>query len=429
MVRVMRRKVFALVDCDNFYVSCERVFNPKLKNKPVVVLSNNDGCVISRSNEVKELGIPMGAPIFQYEDLVKKYKIYLLSSNFTLYGDMSRRVMETIKTLCPDIEIYSIDEAFLSFDRFRFHNIDEYIKNIREKVLKWTGIPISIGVGETKTLAKIATKIAKKSKELNGTFNLLDRKDVDDFLKKIEIRDVWGIGEKFEKFLRKNDVITAYDFKYLPYDWVKKHLKTFGLRILFELNGIPCIEMEFEEKPRKSISTSRSFGKDLKDFKDLKEAISSFITIASEKLRKNHQLASIISIFLMSNPFKEGERYFKVTSHYFARPTANTVEMIKIGLEELKKIYKPGILYKKAGVILQGLIPEEEGQFFFFDSIYRGSRDEILMKTIDNLNKKFGRETIKPLSNGLSKPFEMRQLNRSPNYTTRWEDIPIVKSG
>ncbi|MBC7194546.1 MAG: DUF4113 domain-containing protein [Caldisericia bacterium] len=187
--------------------------------------------------------------------------------------------------------------------------------------------------------------------------------------------------------------------------------------------------MEFEEKPRKSISTSRSFGKDLKDLKDLKEAISSFITIASEKLRKNHQLASIISIFLTSNPFKEGERYSKVTSHYFTRPTANTVEMIKIGLEELKKIYKPGILYKKAGVILQGLIPEEEGQFFFFESIYKGSREEILMKTIDNLNKKFGRETIKPLSNGITKPFKMRQLNRSPNYTTRWEDIPIVKTG
>jgi DNA polymerase V len=425
----MKRKVFALVDCDNFYVSCERVFNPKLKNKPVVVLSNNDGCVISRSNEVKELGIPMGAPIFQYEDVVKKYNIYLLSSNFTLYGDMSRRVMETIKTMCPDIEIYSIDEAFLSFDRFKYFDINDYIKKIKDKVLRWTGIPISIGVGETKTLAKIATKIAKKFKECNGTFNLLDRKDVDEFLKKVEIKDVWGIGKKFEEFLKKNDVISAYDYKYLSYDWVKKHLKTFGLRILLELNGIPCIEIEFEEKPKKSISTSRSFGKDLKDYKDLKEAISSFITIASEKLRKNHQLASIISVFIMSNPFKGGEKYFKVSSHYFSRPTANTLEMIKAGLDELKKIFKDGILYKKAGVILQGLIPEEEGQFFFFDSIYKGSREEILMKTIDNINKKFGRETIKPLSNGILKKYKMRQLNRSPNYTTRWEDIPIVKSG
>lgn len=425
----MKRKVFALVDCDNFYVSCERVFNPKLKNKPVVVLSNNDGCVISRSNEVKEIGIPMGAPIFQYEDLVKKYKIELLSSNFTLYGDMSRRVMETIKTLCPDIEIYSIDEAFLSFDRFKYHNIDDYIKKIKDRVFKWTGIPISIGVGETKTLAKIATKLAKKDKGGNGTFNLLDRENIDEFLKKIEIRDVWGIGAKFEEFLKKNDIITAYDYKYLPYDWVKKHLKTFGLRILLELNGISCIEMEFEEKPKKSISTSRSFGKDLTDFKDLKEAISSFITIASEKLRKQKQLASLISVFLMSNPFKETEKYFKVSSHYFPRPTANTSEIIEAGIQELKKIYKSGILYKKAGVILQGLIPEDENQFFFFDSIYKGSKDEILMKTIDNINKKFGRETIKPLSCGLSKPFQMRQLNRSKNYTTRWEEIPIVKSG
>ncbi len=425
----MKRKVFALVDCDNFYVSCERFFNPKLKGKPVVVLSNNDGCVISRSNEVKELGIPMGAPIFQYEDLVKKYNIELLSSNFTLYGDMSRRVMETIKTLCPDVEIYSIDEAFISFDRFKYHNIDEYIKRIRDRVLKWTGIPISIGVGETKTLAKIATKLAKKDKGGSGTFNLLDRKDIDEFLKKFEIRDVWGIGARFEEFLKKNDIKTAYDYKYLPYDWVKKHLKTFGLRVLLELNGIPCIDMEFEEKTKKSISTSRSFGKDLTDFKDLKEAISSFITIASEKLRKGRQLSSIISVFLMSNPFKKGEKYFKISSYYFPRPTANTSEMIEAGIQELKKIYKSGILYKKAGVILQGLIPEEEGQFFFFDSIYKGSKDEILMKAIDNINKKFGRETIKPLSCGISKPFQMRQLNRSKNYTTRWEEIPIVKSG
>lgn len=425
----MKRKVFALVDCDNFYVSCERVFNPKLKGKPVVVLSNNDGCVISRSDEVKELGIPMGAPIFQYEDLVKKYKIELISSNFTLYGDMSRRVMETIKTLCPDIEIYSIDEAFLSFDRFKYHNIDEYIKKIRDRVLKWIGIPISIGVGETKTLAKIATRIAKKDKSLKGTFNLLDRKDIDDFLKKIEIRDVWGIGARFEEFLKKNDVITAYDYKYLPYNWVKKHLKTFGLRILLELNGIPCIEMEFDEKPKKSISTSRSFGKDLTNFKDLKEAISSFITIAAEKLRKERQIASIVTVYLMSNPFKEEEKYFKTSSYYFPRPTANTIEIIEAGIEELKKIYKTGILYKKAGVILQGLIPEDEGQFFFFDSIYKGSKEEILMKTIDAINKKFGRETIKPLSNGINKPYMMRQLKRSKNYTTRWDEIPIVKSG
>lgn len=424
----MKRRVFALVDCDNFYVSCERVFNPKLKGKPVVVLSNNDGCVISRSDEVKELGIPMGAPIFQYEDLVKKYKIELLSSNFTLYGDMSRRVMETIKTMCPDIEVYSIDEAFLSFDRFKYHNIDDYIKKIREKVLKWTGIPISIGVGETKTLAKIATKIAKKDKSLKGTFNLLNRKDLDEFLKKIEIRDVWGIGARYEEFLKKNEVITAYDFKYLPYDWVKKYLKTFGLRILLELNGIPCIEMEFEEKPKKSISTSRSFGKDLSDFKDLKEAISSFITIAAEKLRKGKQLASIITVYLMSNPFKDTEKYFKTSSYYFPRPTANTSEIIEAGINELKKIFKSGILYKKAGVILQGLIPEEEGKFFFFDSIYKGSREEVLMKTIDLINKKFGRETIKPLSNGIDKPYMMRQLKRSKNYTTRWDEILIVKS-
>lgn len=425
----MKRKVFALVDCDNFYVSCERVFNPKLKGKPVVVLSNNDGCVISRSDEVKEIGIPMGAPIFQYENLVKKYKIELLSSNFTLYGDMSRRVMETIKTMCPDIEIYSIDEAFLSFDRFKYHNINEYIKKIRERVLKWTGIPISIGVGETKTLAKIATKIAKKDKSLGGTFNLLERSDVDEFLKKIEIRDVWGIGPSFEEFLKKNEIITAYDFKYLPYEWIKKHLKTFGLRILLELNGIPCIEMEFEEKPKKSISTSRSFGKDLTDFKDLKEAISSFITIAAEKLRKEKQLASIVTVFLMSNPFKETEKYFKTSSFYFPRPTANTSEIIEGGINELKKIYKSGILYKKAGVILQGLIPEEESLFFFFDPIYKGSREEMLMKTIDTINKKFGRDTIKPLSNGINKPYMMRQLRRSKNYTTRWDEIPIVKSG
>ncbi len=243
----MKKRVFALVDCDNFYVSCERVFNPKLKNRPTVVLSNNDGCIISRSNEVKELGIPMGAPIFQYEDFVRKYDVQVISSNFTLYGDMSRRVMEILEDMCPDIEIYSIDEAFLSFDLFKHYDVNDYIKKIRERVLKWTGIPISIGIGETKTLAKIATKFAKKDKKLGGTFNIIGRDDLDELLKKIEIRDVWGIGVKFEEFLKKNDVFSAYDYKYLPYEWVKKHLKTFGLRILLELNGTSCIDMEFYE--------------------------------------------------------------------------------------------------------------------------------------------------------------------------------------
>jgi len=424
----MNKRIFALVDCDNFYVSCERVFNPKLKGKPVVVLSNNDGCVISRSNEVKELGIPMGAPMFKYEDMIKKYKIEVLSSNFTLYGDMSRRVMEILKSMCPDIEIYSIDEAFLSFDYFTLHNIDDYIKKIREKVLKWTGIPISIGVGETKSLAKIATKLAKKRKELNGTFNIIGRSDVDEILKKIEIRDIWGIGSRFEEFLKKNEVYTAYDYKYLPFDWVKKHLKTVGLRILLELNGIPCIEMEFIEKPRKTICTSRSFGKDLEDFKDLKEAISTFITISSEKLRKQKSLAKILSVFVMSNPFKEGERYYKMSTVYLEKPTANTSELIERGVEELRKIYKKGILYKKAGVVLSGLIDENEQQLSFFISSYKGSKEENLMKTIDLINKKIGRDSIFPGINGIEKPYKMRQLKRSKNYTTRWEEILIVKS-
>lgn len=424
----MKKRVFALVDCDNFYVSCERVFNPKLKGKPTVVLSNNDGCVISRSNEVKELGIPMGAPIFQYEDIVKKYKIELLSSNFTLYGDMSKRVMEILKSMCPDIEIYSIDEAFLSFDYFAFHNIDEYIKKIREKVLKWTGIPISIGVGETKTLAKIATKVAKKRKELNGTFNIIGRSDVDEILKKIELKDIWGIGVRFEEFLKKNEVFTAYDYKYLPFDWVKKHLKTFGLRILLELNGVSCIEMDYYEKPKKSICTSRSFGKDLTDFKDLRESIATFITISSEKLRKQNSLAKILSIFIMSNPFKEQEKYYKMSTVYLDRPTANTSELIEKGVEELKKIFKKGLLYKKAGVILSGLIDENEQQLSFFISSYKNSKEENLMKVIDFINKKIGRGSIFPLINGVDKPYKMRQLKRSRNYTTSWEDILIVKS-
>lgn len=424
----MKKRVFALVDCDNFYVSCERVFNPKLKGKPTVVLSNNDGCVISRSNEVKEIGIPMGALIFKYEDMVKKYKIELLSSNFTLYQDMSKRVMEVLKSNCPDIEIYSIDEAFLSFDYFTFHNIDEYIKRIREKVLKWTGIPISIGVGETKTLAKIATKVAKKRKELNGTFNIIGRSDVDEILKKIEIRDIWGIGARFEEFLKKNEVFTAYDYKYLPFDWVKNHLKTFGLRILLELNGVPCIEMEFYEKPKKSICTSRSFGKDLTDFKDLRESIATFITISSEKLRKQNSVAKILSIFIMSNPFKEQEKYYKMSTVYLDRPTANTSELIEKGVEELKKIFKKGLLYKKAGVILSGLIDENEQQLSFFISSYINSKEENLMKAIDFINKKIGRGSIFPLINGVDKPYKMRQLKRSKNYTTSWEEILIVKS-
>lgn len=422
------KSIYALVDCNNFYVSCERVFNPKLEGKPVVVLSNNDGCVVARSNEAKALGIQMAIPAFKCEDIIKKHNIYVFSSNYTLYGDMSQRVMETLSQFTPEIEIYSIDEAFLSLAGFDYLNLIEYCRHIKDTVKKWTGIPVSIGIGPTKTLAKIANKIAKKNPEFDGVFNITDHPEIDRFLGRIEVEDIWGIGSRYARFLKRHNIISALQFRDVQDSWVLKHMTITGLRTVRELRGIPCIKLEQTIPAKKGIASSRSFGRPVESLSDLSEAVATYIARAAAKLRKQKSVASYVHVFINTNYFKKEEpqysNFFSIRLHV---PTAATVELIKIALQGLKKIFKNGFRYKRAGVILTDIIPENLVQMSLFQPERRTDRKERLAMTIDKIKADLGRDVVQYAAEGINKPWRMRQAKRTKRFTTKWDEIPLVK--
>ena len=320
----MNNKVFALVDCNNFYVSCERVFNPKLEGKPVIVLSNNDGCAVARSEEAKEF-IPMGAPAFKYEDIIKKHNIAVYSSNYTLYSDMSERVMTILGQFTPELEIYSIDEAFLNPTGFTHVDLTEYAKKIRARVKKWTGIPVSIGIGTSKTLAVIANKLAKKNQMCGSVFDITNHSRQDDFLQSVDVEYIWGVGRQYTKFLKRHGIHTAFDLKNAPDHWIKKYMTIVGLRTVWELRGISCIELEEVSEPNKQIIRYRSFGKPVESLEKLKEAISVYATRAGDKLRQQQSVTSYLSVFLETNRFKPDEpQYANSSGCYLHEPTAYT---------------------------------------------------------------------------------------------------------
>lgn len=419
---MVMKEIYALVDCNNFFVSCERVFNPELKNKPVVVLSNNDGCAISRSNEAKDLGIPMGAPMFKYQSLIKKHHIQLFSTNFVLYGDISNRVMKILAEFTPDLEIYSIDEAFLSLKGIN-KDLTEYCKNIRKTILKWTGIPISIGIGPTKTLAKAANKLVKKNPKFNGVLNLINNSQIDELLNQLDVGDVWGVGRKYTKFLLTSGIYTALGLKEAHSKWIKEKMTIMGARTQQELRGDNCSHLEIAEKPRKSILFSRSFGKPQESLKDLSEAVSYFTSAAAEKLRKYKLVASLMTVFVSTNKFKKNEpKYFNGINFCLSVATSYTPELINYSLEGLKKIYRGGYQYKKAGVIMLGLIPENKLQLNLFCN-HPSSSNNRLMKVYDGINKKWGGGTIKYVSDGINRPWSMRQSNKSLRFTTHWDEL------
>ncbi len=419
--------MFALVDCNNFYASCERVFNPKLIGKPIAILSNNDGCVISRSNEAKSLGIPMGAPAFKYDSVFKKHNIHVFSSNFPLYGDMSSRVMSILSSYTPNIEIYSIDEAFLEFRGFDNYDLEEYGKEMQNKILKWTGIPVSIGFAPTKALAKVANRISKKfDKKTKGVYAINSNTKREKALKWLKIEDVWGIGFKHAERLKKYKINRAYNFTILPDDWVRKQMSVVGLRLKKELEGESVLSLEESRSPKKAIATTRSFEKNLTSFEDLKERISTFSILCSEKLRYQKSNCNSIYVFVKSNKYQKNKLQYRngmVITLPFASNSSITIS--KYATQGLKKLYKNGIEYKKAGVIVMGLIPTSSNQLNLFEK--ENPRYKALMKTLDFITKKEGTNKIKLASQDLKRIWKMKQTRLSSRYTTELNEIISLK--
>jgi DNA polymerase V len=417
--------MFALVDCNNFYASCERVFRPELNGQPVVVLSNNDGCVIARSNEAKAFGIPMGAVAFQYRKQFEEHNIHVFSSNYALYGDMSQRVMNILGQFTPEVEVYSIDEAFLKFNGFEHYDLQAYGVEMRKRIQKWTGIPISVGFAPTKALSKVANKIAKKFPEkTNGSYVIDSEEKRLKALKWTKIEDVWGIGFQHAKRLKALNVHTAYDFTQLPDEWVRKQMSVVGLRLKHELEGKPRLDMELPQT-KKNIATTRSFEKAIYTFEELRERITTFSVICSEKLRKQGSCCHSLVVMLKTNKYREG-----VTRYYYHRvmmlPYASNsaLTLTKFAVQGLQELFQEGLEYKKAGIIVGDLIPENQRQFHLFED--EDPRHLPLMRAIDATNKKLGQTKIRMAGQDPKRTWKMRQEHLSPRYTTHLNDVITV---
>lgn len=424
------KKVFALIDCNNFYVSCERVFNPLLKNKAVGILSNNDGCIVSRSNELKALGIEMGTPVYKIKSEIIKYDIKILSSNYALYGDMSSRVMTELNKFSPNVEIYSIDEAFVELSNQEILDYNIWAKDLKLTVLKNTGIPVSVGIGYTKTQAKIASKLGKKNKDGVFSFIGLSENEIDEVLLHFEIRDIWGIGRRLSKRLEKFNIYSALDLKRADSELIRKNLTVTGLRTKLELMGISSIPLEVYHKDKKSIAFTRSFGTYQENLKQLTEAVSHYTSRIAESLRKNKLKVSFLQIFITTNYHnKRLPQYSNSIILHLSEPTNITPLLLKASIYGLNKIFKKGYKYKKAGVIAMGLIPEKEKQLTMFipNINHNIEKSKNFMIAIDKINTKFGKDTIRPAVEGFNKEWWMKQTQKSNVYTTSWNGLLEVE--
>jgi DNA polymerase V len=420
-------KLFALIDCNNFYVSCERLFRPALEGRPVVVLSNNDGCIIARSNEAKALGIGMGEPFFKCRKFIESHEVQVFSSNYALYGDISQRVMTVLSQLEPEVEVYSIDEAFFCLPQGKAEALLANGRQIRETVKRQVGIPVSIGFGPTKTLAKIANRIAKKQPEHGGVFVILPDSDIDGILKNIEVGDVWGIGGRSTQKLAGQGVCTAYDLTRANEAWIKKNLSITGVRTMYELRGISCFSLEEAPPPKHSIACSRSFGIPVSTIKEMREAAVSYISRAAEKLREQQLKAGCLTLYLTTNRFRIGQPQY-VNSRTVTLPcaTADTAELIEYAVRCLKELFRPGYEYQKVGVVLADLIPAHihQGNLFIVPRKHRNN----LLQALDRINDRWGKDTLQYASAGLTKPWHHKQTMKSPSYTTNWRELPVVSA-
>ena len=418
--------MYALVDCNNFYASCERVFQPQYNGKPVVILSNNDGCVISRSNEAKDLGVPMGAPEFKIRELIKEKNIKMFSSNYPLYGDLSNRVMKILEGFTPNVEIYSIDEAFLNFDGMSISDFHHYGLQIKNRVQKWVGIPTCIGFAPTKALSKVANRIAKKFQEKTQGVYVIDTDEKRiKALKWTKIEDVWGIGFRLKKKMIAHNILTAYDFTKPQHEaWIRKQMGVIGMRLKYELEGKSVLALESIPEQKKSIATTRSFPKQISDFDDLRERVVTFATVCAEKLRKQNSCCHTIIVLLVIDKHKyQSQKYYfnKAITLPFATNSTLTISNAAISiLKELCAGYE-GIKFKKAGVIVTELVDENKKQFQLFEE--ENPKHLALMKTMDYLNTKIGDRKVKLATQNLKLTWNMNQNHLSPRYTTRFKEI------
>jgi len=419
--------MFALIDCNNFYASCERVFNPSLNGKPVLILSNNDGCVIARSNEAKALGIPMGAPAFKFKEVIENGEVHVFSSNFALYGDMSNRVMTILGTFCPKMEIYSIDEAFLDFSGFDLYDLEALGRDIRKRVLQWTGIPVSVGFAHTKALAKVANRIAKKFTDRTGGVYTIDTEEQRiKALKWLKIEDVWGIGRQHARRLKEMNVLNAYQFTQLTDRWVRDMMTVVGLRLKLDLQGEPTLQLE-DVRDKKSIATTRSFDHNYKDLTLIKERVASFAVSCAEKLRRQHCCCQSVMVFLHTNGFREDQpQYSKNIVIKLPFATNSSIEIVKFAVMGLEQIFREGYGYKKAGVIVSDFSPEDNQQLTLFDS--RNVKHIELMKAVVNINRSMGQQKVRLAAQEPRRVWKMKQERLSPRYTTNLNEIITAKT-
>lgn len=415
--------MYALVDCNNFYASCERVFQPNLRGVPIVVLSNNDGCVVARSGEAKALGIPMGEPIFKLSKLIEQHGIAVFSSNYALYGDMSHRVMMILGQFVEEMEIYSIDESFLSFNGYENYDLKEYGSTIVKAVTKGTGIPVSMGVAPTKTLAKVASKFAKKYKGYEGVCVIDSEEKRIKALKQFEISDVWGVGRRYQKKLEYYGIKTAYDLTQKSESWIKKQMTIVGVRTWKELRGIPAIELEPVNPAKQTICTSRSFGEMIEDFDMLMESVANFTAACACKLRAQRSCAGVIQVFVHTNRFREDlPQYYNSRIITLPTPTNDVTELIQYARLALRSIYKDNFKYKKAGVIVMDIVPQNSVQLNLFDERNR-TKHEKVMEVLDEVHKKYGTRVLKVAAQGTGKKWALKSEYLSKQYTTNPDDF------
>jgi DNA polymerase V len=415
--------LFALVDCNNFYASCERVFNPAIRRTPVIVLSNNDGCVIARSNEAKALGFTMGDPYFKVRPQIEQHGVAVFSSNYTLYGDMSQRVMQTLEQLTPAVEVYSIDEAFLELSGFAEDAVTALAAHIRRTVRQWTGIPVSVGVGPTKTLAKAANRVSKKNPAAAGVWSLATPASQRDALSRLAVGDVWGIGRQWSKLLEAQGVATALALSEQSDAWLKQHFNVVGQRTAWELRGIPCITLETAPAPRKGLMVSRSFSRRLTEFEPVREALAAFVTRSGEKLRRGRRHARQVMIFLHNSPFDSKEAFYSCQASFqLPHPTSDTAELIHYACEALARIFRPGVRYSKCGVMLTELTPDTEHQSDFLDTRDL-ARSKKLVETLDAINRRIGRGSVFYAAAGIKRDWAMAATMKSRHFTTDWQQL------